>query len=458
MRLSLVCLLLLLAQIKQEVGSLRLVNQVLLSVKKAATLCALSAGLLPRASVQRSRPTGTEATVQQVVAPKGQHDDYFGNKWSDISEQASEVNRDVATAAGKQRKALVTSSSFVREAVRSVGPSVVRIDCEREIPQMVSMFAPENFREGDTIKVSGSGFVVSSDGFILTNAHVVEGAKKTTISLSNGRSFKASVVAFDELTDLAVLKAEVSTADVKFLTLAPLGDSDRLQSGDWVIAIGCPVGLDFTVTLGIVSSPKRSAMEVGAMHLKGSYIQTDAALNSGNSGGPLVNDAGEVVGISTMVRTNTEAIGFAIPVNRARKVYEILKQGKKPTHGYFGIEVMNISPDVAKIHNEDPNAQRLPQIHGALVTRVLVGSPAASSGLRKFDILTEVNGMKIQNSHDADVLLDQCRPGLTARLKVARGEAGGEVQVEATPENLLSMLEEKARKRSLVLARPPGGK
>lgn len=456
---TLLVLLLLLSLLEQEVRSLRLVNQVLLSVKKAATLCALSAGLLPaaRGSAQ-GRPTGTGGTASTVqVVPKGHQHDYFGNKW-DVSEQVDDVNREVATAAGKQRKALVTSSSFVREAVRSVGPSVVRVDCERDLPQMVTMFAPENFREGDTMKVSGSGFVVSSDGFILTNAHVVEGAKKTTISLSNGRSFKASVVALDELTDLAVLKADVSPGDAKFLTLAPLGDSSRLQSGDWVIAVGCPVGLDFTVTLGIVSSPKRSAMEVGATHLKGSYIQTDAALNSGNSGGPLVNDVGEVVGINTMVRTNTEAIGFAIPINRARKIYDVLKQGKKPTHAYFGVEVMNISPDVAKIHNEDPNAQRLPQIHGALVTRVIVGSPAATSGLRKFDILTEVNGVPIQNSHDADVLLDQCKPGAAARFKVARGEAGGEVQVEAIPENLLSMLEERAKKRGMMMARPPAGK
>ena len=300
---------------------------------------------------------------------------------------------------------------------------------------------------------------MSADGFILTNAHVVEGAKKTTISLSNGRSFKASVLAFDELTDLAVLKADVSAADAKFLTLAPLGDSARLQSGDWVIAVGCPVGLDFTVTLGIVSSPTRSAMEVGATHLKGSYIQTDAALNSGNSGGPLVNDCGEVVGINTMVRTNTEAIGFAIPINRAKKIYEILKTGKKPTHAYFGIEVMTITPDFASIHNDDPNAQRLAQIHGALVTRVLPGSPAAAAGLRKNDIIVQVNGAPIQNSHDADIYLDVCKPAAVTKLRVARGETGGELNLEATPENLLTMLEERNRRRGgMVAVKPPPSK
>ena len=158
-----------------------------------------------------------------------------------------------------------------------------------------------------------------------------------------------------------------------------------------------------------MSSPLRSASEVGATHLKGTYIQTDAALNSGNSGGPLVNDRGEVVGINTMVRTNTEAIGFAIPINRAQKIYEVLKEGRKPTHAFFGVDVSSVTPDFARIHNEDPNAQRLPEVHGALVTRVQPGSPAALSGLRKNDILIEVNGRQIFGTHDADVYLDQCR-------------------------------------------------
>ena len=240
---------------------------------------------------------------------------------------------------------IVSSNSFVRDAVRQVGPSVVRVDCEREISPLMTLLNPEAFKEGDTVKVSGSGIVVSTDGYMLTNSHVVQQAKSLTVTLSNGRSFKATVVAFDELTDLAVLKADVGYST---LPKAPLGDSSSLQSGDWVIAVGCPVGLDFTVTLGIVSSPKRSAHEVGAVNLRGTYIQTDAALNSGNSGGPLVDANGNVVGINTMVRTNTEAIGFAIPINRAKQIYEILKLGKKPSHAYFGVEVMTLTPDFAR--------------------------------------------------------------------------------------------------------------
>jgi S1-C subfamily serine protease len=312
----------------------------------------------------------------------------------------------------------------------------------------------ENYREGDTVKVSGSGIVVASDGYLLTNAHVIQNARSITITLSSGRSFRANVVAFDELTDLAVLKA--NTADYS-LPKAPLGDSSMLQSGDWVIAVGCPVGLDFTVTLGIVSSPKRSAFEVGAMNLKGSYIQTDAALNSGNSGGPLVNADGEVVGINTMVRTNTEAIGFAIPINRARQIYEILKEGKKPSHAYFGLEVMTLTPDFARIHNEDPNTQRLPEVHGALVVRVSPNSPAAASGFRKNDIIVDVNGESVRNSDDAELVLDRCKPGNSARVRIMRGEPASSVDLQATPHDLLTILDERRMKDQMILPGMPGG-
>jgi S1-C subfamily serine protease len=343
----------------------------------------------------------------------------------------------------QQNFAVTQGSQFVRNAVRTVGQSVVRIDCEREITGVMSLFS-DKFREGDFVKVSGTGIIVSSDGYIITNAHVVENAAKLTITLSNGRSFKAKVIALDEFTDLAVIKTDVDPSNCK-LVKAPLGDSSALQAGDWVIAVGCPVGLDFTVTLGVVSSPKRSASEVGALHMKGNYIQTDAALNSGNSGGPLVNDAGQVVGINTMVRSNTEAIGFAIPINRAVQIFEVLKTGRKPTHAFFGVEVTSITPDNARIHNEDPNAFRLPELHGALVMRVIPGSPADLSGIRRFDIIVEVNNAPISNSDDADVNMDQCRPGLPSKMKVARGEGGKIISLDASPKDLYTMIEEKRR-------------
>jgi S1-C subfamily serine protease len=331
-------------------------------------------------------------------------------------------------------------SSFVRDSVNLVGPSVVRVDCERTMHSMMGIF-----QDIETAKVSGSGFIVSSDGYMLTNAHVVDGTSRITVSLASGRTYRADLVALDELTDLALLKADVGKEK---LPVAPMGDSTTLQSGDWVIAVGCPVGLDFTVTLGIVSNPKRSAFEVGAPHMKGAFIQTDAALNQGNSGGPLVNENGDVVGINTMVRTNTEAIGFAIPINSAQQIYKVLRQGTKPTHAYFGVEAMSTTPDTARIHNDDPNVQRLAPVHGALVMRVVPGSPAAQAGLRKNDILRSVDGQKVTNAEDADALLDACTPGSPAKIRVARGENGNEVDLNATPLNLLSVIEERRQRMS----------
>lgn len=338
-------------------------------------------------------------------------------------------------AAKDERK----TTSFVTEAVRKVGPSVVRIDCERAVPPIMAMFT-DQYREGDVVRIAGSGVVVTKNGYILTNAHVVDKTRKVTVTMSNGRVYKASLISVDELQDLAVIKAELGGEE---LTPAPFGDSSKLQSGEWVIAVGCPVGLDFTVTLGIVSNPRRSAAEVGAPQMKGMFIQTDAALNHGNSGGPLVNQLGEVIGINTMVRSNTEAIGFAIPINSAISTYHILKEGNKPTHAFFGLEVTTVSPDWAKIYNDDPNGINLPEMHGALVMRVVPGSPAALSGLRKYDIIVEVDNKKIQNSEDAELNMDGCKPGVTVDVKVARGTTGAKVVLKITPQDLLTMMEEK---------------
>lgn len=342
-----------------------------------------------------------------------------------------------------------SSSSFVRQAVQAVGPSVVRIDVEREVTPMMAMLN-DNFHEGDTIRVAGTGFVVGEDGYILTNAHVVDNARKVTFQLSTGRTFKASVVELDEFTDLAVLKADLTQEPGLKLPVAPLGDSSTLQAGDWVIAVGCPVGLDFTVTLGVVSSPRRSALEVGALHLKGSYIQTDAALNSGNSGGPLVNDRGEVVGINTMVRTNTEAIGFAIPMNRARAVYNVLKEGRKPNHAYFGIDIHTVTPDVAKINNEDPNASHIPVTSGALVLRVKPGSPAEVAGLRRNDVIVKVNDEVVRSADEAEARLDACKPGHVSTLVVTRGESGAQHILSVIPSDMHQILQERKRMLAAV--------
>lgn len=159
------------------------------------------------------------------------------------------------------------------------------------------------------------------------------------------------------------------------------------------------------------------------------------------------------------MRTNTEAIGFSIPINKAKQIYEILKQGKKPTHAYFGVEIMSITPDLSRIHNEDPNANRLPEkLYGAMVTRVTPGSPAGLGGLRKNDVIVEVNGVPVHSLDDSDVSLDQCVPGKAATIRVARGEAATLLDLSVIPDDLLQMLQEKRnRQMPVVMMRPPAG-
>lgn len=344
--------------------------------------------------------------------------------------------------------------NFVRNAVQKVGPSVVRIDCEREISPMMAFFS-DQFQEGTLVKVSGSGIIIEEDGSILTNAHVVNQAKKLTVTLSNGRTLKANVIALDEFTDLAVLKIDTSKFQNIPIKKATLGDSSKVTTGDWSIAVGCPVGLDFTVTVGVVSHPQRSAFEIGATHLKGNYIQTDAALNSGNSGGPLVNHEGEVIGINTMVRSNTEAIGFAIPINKAKDIYNILKQGIKPTHAFFGMEVNSLTPDKAMINNEDPNLSQLPEIHGAVINKIQPGSPAEASGLRRNDVIVAVNGFEILSAHDAENILDICKPNELSTISIKRGEQGIQFDFQAKPQNLYELFEEKRKQSPILVIKPP---
>lgn len=160
-----------------------------------------------------------------------------------------------------------------------------------------------------------------------------------------------------------------------------------------------------------------------------------------------------MIGINTMVRSNTEAIGFAIPINRAREAFDVLKEGKKPTHAYFGMELHGLTPDNARIHNDDPNSQRLPISHGALVTRVMPGSPAASV-FRKFDVITEINGQLVRNVAEADFHLDRARIGSACSIKVLRGEMGSKLELSVIPLDLMTLIEEKKSKRMMAFMRP----
>nr|WP_313898297.1 HhoA/HhoB/HtrA family serine endopeptidase [Nodosilinea sp. LEGE 07298] len=335
----------------------------------------------------------------------------------------------------------IGSESFVAAAVRQVGPAVVRIDTEKTItrqardPLYEDPFLRDFFGamprqpQEELLRGQGSGFIIDNTGNILTNAHVVNGADRVVVTLKDGRSFDAIVEGFDEVTDLAVVKIDDGEDDV--LPVATLGDSDRIEVGDWAIAVGNPLGLDNTVTLGIVSTLKRTSSSVGIPGKRLEFIQTDAAINPGNSGGPLVNQRGEVIGINTAIRADAMGIGFAIPINKAKEIKDMLARGETVAHPYIGVQIANLTPEQAKINNADINSgMYLPEVYGVLVIRVLEGTPAADAGLRRGDVIVQVNGTSIRSADGLQVKVENTPIGDALELKIQRGDRLQTVQVK----------------------------
>ena len=292
------------------------------------------------------------------------------------------------------------------EAVNKVGLAVVRIDTERLVTRpnnhffedpFFDRFFDENSRiqppSKELLKGQGSGFIVDSKGIILTNAHVVNKADKVTVTLNDGRQFIGEVKGTDEVTDLAVVKVETKG---EILPIATLGDSDLVQVGDWAIAVGNPLGFNNTVTLGIISTLKRPSSAVGIPDKRLDFIQTDAAINPGNSGGPLLNYKGEVIGINTAIRADAMGIGFAIPINKAKEIKDILARGEQVPHPFIGIQMITLNPEIAKENNSDPNSVLiLPEVKGVLVTKILSGTPAEKSGMRIGDVIIEIDNQSV---------------------------------------------------------------
>ncbi len=305
----------------------------------------------------------------------------------------------------------------ITQAVAQVGPAVVTV--VGTIPGQMTFFGPT----GDQT-VSGSGVFISAEGYILTNNHVVEGTKEVSIVLSDGSQQQAKIVGTDVYADLAVLKTDSQPPAV-----ATLGNSDVLKPGESVIAIGSPLG-DFknTVTVGVVSATGRS-IDNGNGYLIEGLIQTDAAINQGNSGGPLVNLAGQVVGINTLVvrssnsGTVAEGLGFAIPINAARAVADQIMQKGYFARPYLGIRYQSITPGVARAYG-------LPVEWGVYVTDVINGSPAAEAGLQADDIITQIGETAIDETHSYINTLFQFQPGDTVAVKFVRQRRVMEVQVK----------------------------
>ena len=280
-----------------------------------------------------------------------------------------------------------------------------------------------------TVEARGSGFIISADGYVVTNNHVVNGATKVTVTLDDGTTLPAKIIGRDPKTDVALLRVK-PTGKLPFIDL---GDSDEVQPGEWVIAVGNPYGLGGTVTAGIVSALGRD-LHSGAYN---DFIQVDAPINHGNSGGPLFTQDGKVVGINSMIISpnggGSIGIGFAIPSNTVRSVVDQLEKTGHVTRGYFGIEGQDISPTMAQALNlKSPEPGAPP--HGTLVASVSKGSPAEKAGIKSGDVILTLNGHPVKNGHDLAVKVVSIAPGTDATVNLLRD--GKPMDVKFTVGNL----------------------
>lgn len=338
-------------------------------------------------------------------------------------------------------------SNFIADAVEQVGPAVVRINASRTVEtQVPSVFRDPFFRRffGEIPDIpstrvergTGSGFIIDRNGLILTNAHVVEGATDVTVTLKDGRELQGRVLGRDPLTDVAVVRVEEGN-----LPVVTLGDSNQLRPGEWAIAIGNPLGLDNTVTAGIISATGRSSSQVRIPDKRIDFIQTDAAINPGNSGGPLLNERGQVIGMNTAIIGGAQGLGFAIPINEAREIADQLIATGSVQHPYIGIRMQTLTPELRDAINRDPRFNlQVRDDAGVIVIAIVEGSPAAKAGLRPGDVIRQINERDIARAEDVQTLVEQSSIGDTLQLELRRNgqNVTASIRPEALPEQLLN--------------------
>ncbi|MBU0550966.1 Do family serine endopeptidase [Myxococcota bacterium] len=267
---------------------------------------------------------------------------------------------------------------------------------------------------------SGSGFIIRADGYILTNHHVIDGARKIKVDLLDGRSFEGKLIGQDPATDVALIKIDPGQ---ETLPIAHLGDSDALKIGAWVVAIGNPLGLDHTVTAGIVSAKGRKEIRPSGDLRYSDFIQTDASINPGNSGGPLFNIRGEVVGINTAISARGQGIGFAIPINMVKQILPGLAKDGAVARSWIGVQIQAVTPALAKAFGLD-------RPRGALVADVVEGGPAATAGIKAGDIILEFDGRAIDEHDTLPWLASTAGVGKSVILKLLRDKVEREIKVK----------------------------
>ena len=304
----------------------------------------------------------------------------------------------------------------IAEIADKVGPAVVNIDVEKmERAAVLNPFGdfgfeldPEfkHFFEDKLIPIkgAGSGFIINTKGYILTNSHVVKGAEKIKVTLKDGRKFDGKIIGSDSTLDVAVVKIQAEK-----LPTVILGDSAKIKPGQWVVAIGNPYQFQNTVTVGIISATGRTLNDIGRSDL----IQTDAAINPGNSGGPLINLAGEVIGINVAIAAGAQGIGFAIPINAAKDAIGDLITKGKIIRPWIGVYMRDVDAKVAEY-------LELPFAEGVVITDIVPDSPAAKAGLRKYDVILKVNDQSFKSGNEISKFIKSMKPGDQVNLEVFR--------------------------------------
>lgn len=327
--------------------------------------------------------------------------------------------------------------NFIAAVSDKVGPAVVRITTSSSRAKSAN---PESFPnpfgeqqqpEGDDRKPvrqgTGSGFIISADGKVLTNAHVVDGSDQVQVTLQDGRTLTGKVIGADPITDVAAIQLD----GTNFPTVA-LGGSTKLSPGQWAIAIGNPLGLDHTVTAGIISALGRSSSEVGIPDKRVRFIQTDAAINPGNSGGPLLNDKGEVIGINTAIRANAQGLGFAIPIETARTISDQLFSKGKASHPFIGVQMADLTPELRdRIKRESQKQVQITEEKGVIILGVAKDSPALKANLQPGDIFKKIDGKSIETSTDVQSKVEASQIGQPLTIEILRN--GNSLSLELRP-------------------------
>lgn len=315
--------------------------------------------------------------------------------------------------------------NFIATAVEQVGPAVVRINATRKVANQIPdalnnplfrrFFGEEQPIPDERVeRGTGSGFILSSDGRLLTNAHVVADTDTVQVTLKDGRSFEGKVIGVDDVTDVAVVKINANN-----LPQVKIGNSNNLIPGQWAIAIGNPLGLDNTVTIGIISATDRSSAQVGVPDKRVSFIQTDAAINPGNSGGPLLNAQGEVIGVNTAIRSDAQGLGFAIPIQTAARVANQLFSQGRVDHPFLGIKMVDLTSATKEDINQETNLN-IKQDSGVLIVQVMRKSPSEEAGLRAGDIIQKINNTPVKKSSEVQQYVESTTIGTVLNLEINR--------------------------------------